>query len=203
MANKPRAREPGIDRILDIALGLYAERRWQDITMEEISEASGATLPRVYEFFPTRQAILARLFARIDKAVLSDHDFADSTEPSRERLLDVLMRRFEAQSSYKLAIHSLLRSLGSDPALAICSLPVLANSMAWSLEASGIGASGPMGLAKIQGLGLIYLSATRVWLNDDSPDLGATMACLDRDLSRAGKLINLFPHRKNPSREID
>ena len=196
MANKPRVRQPGADRMLDVALKLCAECRWQDVTMEAISDAAGATLPRVYEFFPTRRAIVAALFARLDKAMLADHDFADLNEPTRERLLDVLMRRFEAQSAYKAAIQSILQGLGRDPALAICSLPVLSNSMAWTLEASGIGTSGPKGLLRIKGLGLIYLSATRVWLNDESSDLGATMACLDQELSRAEKLIKLFPGRK-------
>ncbi|MGB0632056.1 MAG: hypothetical protein ACPGRZ_15310 [Alphaproteobacteria bacterium] len=196
MAKKSTARQPGADRILDAVLELCAERRWRDVTMEAIAEAAGASLQRVHECFPTRPAILAGLMVRTDKVVLAGHDFADSGEPYRERLLDVLMRRFEALTPNKAAIRSIFRDIGADPATAVCSLPAFANSMAWSLEAAGIRASGPMGLLRIKGLGLIYLSALRVWFDDDSPDLSATMARLDRDLRRAEAFVTAFPGRK-------
>jgi hypothetical protein len=171
--------------------------------MEEIADAAGATLLRVYEFYPTRPAIVAGLFARGDKAVLRDHDIADTYEPSRERLLDVLMRRLEAQSVHKAAIRSILRDLTFDPTLAVCAMPAFANSMAWSLEASGIRANGPLGLIRIKGLGLIYLSAIRVWLNDETPDLSATISRLDRDLRLAETLITALPHRKRGVSDVD
>lgn len=193
MAKKSTPRQPGADRILDAALELCAERRWRDVTMEAIAESAGASMQRVHEFFPTRSSILAGLVARTDRAVLEGHDFADSAEPYRERLLDVLMRRFEALSSSKPAIRSILRDLGADPLTTLCSLPALANSMAWSLEVSGIRAAGPIGMLRIKGLGMIYLSALRVWLDDESPDHSATMARLDRDLRRAEALVSAFP----------
>ena len=144
-----------------------------------------------------KAAGIEALLARTDKAVLAGHDFADAGEPCRERLLDVLMRRFEVLSPNKQAIRSILHDIGSDPATALCALPAFANSMAWSLEASGIRATGIAGLLRIKGLALIYLSALRVWLHDESPDMSGTMARLDRDLRRAESLLGAFPHRKS------
>ena len=72
--------------------------------------------------------------------------------------------------------------------------------MAWSLEAAGIGASGLLGLIRIKGLGLIYLAALRVWLEDESPDMSATMARLDKDLKRAEALVTAFPGLKRKGR---
>ena len=203
MAKKSTPRQPGADRILDAALELCSGRRWRDVTMEAIAETAGASLQRVHEFFPTRPSILAGLVARTDRAVLEGHDFADSEEPYRERLLDVLMRRFEALSASKPAIRSILRDLGADPVTTLCSVPAFANSMAWSLEASGIRAAGPIGLLRIKGLGLIYLSALRVWLEDESPDHSATMARLDRDLRRAEALISALPGRNLRDKATD
>ena len=197
MAKKSTPRQPGADRILDAALELCAERRWRDVTMEAIAESAGASMQRVHGFFPTRPSILAGLVARTDTAVLAGHDFADSEEPHRERLLDVLMRRFEALSGHKAAIRSILRDLGADPVSALCAVPAFANAMAWSLEAAGVRAVGPVGLLRIKGLGLIYLSALRVWLDDESPDHSATMARLDRDLRRAEALVSALPGRKS------
>ena len=193
MARKTTARQPGADRILAAALGLCAERRWRDVTMEAVAEASGASLQRVHAFFPDRAAFLIALMDRTDKAVLSGHDFADAEEPCRERLLDVLMRRFEALTPDRAAIRSIMRDAGADPLATLCSLPAFRRTMSWSLEAAGIGASGPMGAIRIKGLALIYLSAMRVWLKDESPDLSATMARLDRDLRRAEALVTAIP----------
>ena len=59
--------------------------------------------------------------------------------------------------------------------------------MIWMLEAAGILSSGPFGLLRAKGLLAVWLITERVWLGDDSPDLGPTMAALDRNLRRAEK----------------
>lgn len=190
MAKQAAKRAPGADRILDAALDLAARMRWRDVTMEKVAAESGATLERVHRFFPSKAALINGFMDRIDAAVLADHDFADASEPVRERLLDVLMRRFEALRPNKDAVRSILRDAGCDPLSVFCSAPGFARAMAWSLEAAGVNASGPMGLLRIKGLGAIYLSALRVWLNDETEDLSPTMANLDRNLRRADALVS-------------
>jgi hypothetical protein len=129
--------------------------------------------------------------------VLKGTDKRDSGEPVHDRLLDVLLRRFEALSPYKDGIAALVRSGAVDPCAALCTGPRLMRSMAWSLEAAGISASGLGGRLRTKGLAAIYLSSLMVWLRDDSPDMGRTMAHLDRNLARAGRAISLLP---NPGR---
>jgi len=65
------------------------------------------------------------------------------------------------------------------------------NSMRWMLEAAGVSASGWRGALRIRLLGLAYLSAFRVFLDDDSGDLTRTMAALDRALRRVEPLLAL------------
>ena len=51
---------------------------------------------------------------------------------------------------------------------------------------------------RAKGLTAIYASAMVVWLRDDSPDLGPTMAHLDKSLRRAERLamaLSLAPRR--------
>jgi hypothetical protein len=64
----------------------------------------------------------------------------------------------------------------------------------------------PWGLAaplQLKGLGLVYLSVFRVWLNDDGEDLAKTMAALDKALGRVENLMGALRrgpkvfHRRN------
>ena len=137
-------------------------RRWQDVKLEDIAEAAGASMARLHEFYPSRFSLISAMISRTDKRVLRGHDFGDSTEPYRERLLDVLMRRFDALAQHKAAVRSIFRDMQSDPATAVCLMPAFFNSMAWSLEFAGIQAAGLGGLLRIKGLGLIYLSGISV-----------------------------------------
>lgn len=196
MAKTPTSRQPGAQRILDAAIDLWAARGWQDVKLEEIAEAAGASMARVHELYPSRISLISAMMSRIDKHVLSGHDSADSSEPYRERLLDVLMRRFEALSQYKAAVRSILGDMRSNPATAMCLMPAFFNSMAWSLELAGIQTAGPGGLLRIKGLGLIYLSGLRVWLDDESPDSSATLARLDRDLRRIEGMMALVSRQR-------
>ena len=61
-------------------------------------------------------------------------------------------------------------------------------TMTLILEAAGISASGPFGMLRAKGLLVVWLATARVWLKDESPDLGPTMAALDRNLRRAERL---------------
>ena len=64
--------------------------------------------------------------------------------------------------------------------------------MIWMLEAAGIPANGPRGAVIALGLAGIYLYTLRIWVGDNSPDMGKTMAALDRALDRAEGLCNRF-----------
>lgn len=203
MAKTTASRQPGPDRILDAALDLAGKMRWRSITMEMIADASGAKLARVYELFPSKATLITAFIRRTDRTVLAGHDFEDASEPCRERLLDVLMRRFEALRPHRDAVAAISRDVGADPLSILCTLPAFANAMAWSLEAAGIRASGPMGVIRIKGLSLIYLAAVRVWLQDDTEDLSRTMAQVDKSLLRAESLMSALPFGGRRRRERD
>tara|TARA_R110000868_G_scaffold100722_7_gene277164 strand:- start:21582 stop:22196 length:615 start_codon:yes stop_codon:yes gene_type:complete len=193
MAKKASGRQPGSDKVLDAALDLAAAMRWQEITMEMVADAAGASLARVYDLFPSKAALITAFIHRTDRAVLAGHDFDDASEPCRERLLDVLMRRLDALRPHRAAVASITRGIGSDPCAMLCALPAFAGAMAWSLEAAGIRSSGPMGLIRIKGLSLIYLAGLRVWLRDDTQDLSQTMAEIDKRLKRVEALMSALP----------
>ncbi|MAI50136.1 MAG: hypothetical protein CMM16_06225 [Rhodospirillaceae bacterium] len=192
MAKKTTTRQPGSDKILGAALALASKTRWRDISMEMIADESGASMARVYDLFPSKSAIINEFMRRTDRAVIADHDPEDSSEPLRERLLDVLMRRLEALAPHKDAVASITRELSGNPGALMCSMPAFMQSMAWSLEAAGVGSSGLFGMARIKGLSAIYLGALRVWLRDDTQDQSMTMAYIDKNLKRAESAVKIM-----------
>lgn len=180
-------------RVLDAAMKLAEERRWGAITLGEIAVQAKVTLAQLHNAYPSKTAIVTALMEKADAELLGGVDPAAASEPPRDRLLDVLMRRLDALAPYKRAIASILRDISFDPLAALCAAPGLLQSMAWTLEAAGIGAAGPGGRIRVKGLAAIYLSTLRIWLRDDSPDLDRTMAHLDTRLRQAERLVPYLP----------
>ena len=89
----------------------------------------------------------------------SRHDVSDmAEEPERERLFDVLMRRLEILAPHRDAVRSLLRSAPRNPPLALALNGLAVRSQQWMLTAAGIGASGPRGMVRAQGLAVLFAS---------------------------------------------
>ena len=57
------------------------------------------------------------------------------------------------------------------------------------LEAAGIESDGPVGAIKLQGLAIAFARVLQTWFRDDEPGYPATMAALDRELTRGETLV--------------
>jgi len=167
------------------ALRLAAEKGWSRVSLAEVAEASGLKMSELYARFPSKQAILDGLGRRIDREVLEAVDVEAPEGSARDRLFDVLMRRFDALDAHRDGLKAVLKATSCDPLALVCGAFGLRRSMAAMLEAAGLSASGVVGLLRIKGLSAVYLMALRAWLGDDSADKAHTMAVLDRALRRA------------------
>jgi AcrR family transcriptional regulator len=172
------------DRIIDAALALVATEGWRQVSLAAIAAAAGLPILQVYRIFRSKQAILAALYRRVDAIVLAEPPSAEADERPRDRLFDLLMRRFDALQPYKPALDVLRRELPHDPPTALCAGVSLLRSMRWMLEAADIPTSGVRGAVAVKLATAAYLSAMRVWQRDDSADLARTMASLDARLRR-------------------
>ncbi|MGH7053096.1 MAG: TetR family transcriptional regulator [Stellaceae bacterium] len=172
------------DRIIDAALALIAREGWRRLTLAAIAHEAELPLLRVYRLYGSRHAVLAAFSRRTDEAVLAEPPAAEPGERPRDRLFDLLMRRFDALTPHKAALAGLARELPLDPPAALCAGTALLRSMRWMLEAAEVASTGLAGAVVVQLVTGAYLAAIRVWERDDSPDLARTMAALDARLRR-------------------
>ena len=92
-----RSREK-VERLLDAALDLAVEKGSLDIKVTEVAKRAGVAIGTLYQFFPTRTALIAKLFARemrpidevVGAALLGTASFNDLRDRIEEALKETL-----------------------------------------------------------------------------------------------------------------
>jgi AcrR family transcriptional regulator len=176
-------------RIVAALMTLAAEERWADIAIRHVAERAHVSLAEFRDLFPSKGAVLAAFARQIDRIVLEGTDKDLEDESAKDRLFDVLMRRLDALQPYREALRNIQLWARGDPLAAGALNQVAVNSMRFMLEAAGIDSEGPVGPLKLQGLALAWLRIIDVWLDDDDIGLARTMAALDRELTRGGRIV--------------
>jgi AcrR family transcriptional regulator len=184
-----------VDPAIEAALTLAAERGWRDLALADIAEAADLSMAALYAQYPSKTAILAAYSRAIDAAVLADLGGDQAGESAKDRLFDLLMRRFDKLEAHKAGLVRIAEDTGRDPLSLVCSLANLDRSMAAMLEAAGLSTSGLRGLLRIKGLSAVYMATLRAWFRDDSADKAKTMAALDKALGRAERMASGFGRR--------
>lgn len=183
MSDAPPASD---DMIFGAFWRVIAGSGWRGFSMRAVAAEAGLPLAELRRRFATPLALFRAHAEAVDAAVI-EGTVDDETSTARDRLFDVLMRRLDAMQMHRAGILRLLDDLPRDPALALWFAAEQPRSMAWMLEAAGLEASGWQGAARVQGLGAVWLATLNAWRKDESADLSATMAALDRALDRADR----------------
>lgn len=180
------------DKALDAFLGLIAEKGYADVALRDVAQAAGLGFADLYRVYTDKTALAAAFMARIDAEVMAGTPSAlDLEETPRDRLFDVMMRRYDALRPYRAALRALRRAGTRDPILAIAMGPGLRRSMAAMLEAASVASDGLPGALRQNGLLAIHYAVSRVFDRDDTQDLSKTMAALDNRLKTAERWAQL------------
>jgi AcrR family transcriptional regulator len=186
-ADTPQAAPPKPDprsRVVDALMALCAEQRWGDITLDDIASRADLSLADLRDLFPSKGAVLGGFIRRIDRVVLEARATDLVDESARERVLDLMIRRFDALLPYRDALKSIHAAFAHD-LLGLAALNQQAlNSWRYLLASAGIETEGPLGFMKLQGAILVFARVFPVFLHDEGEGLPKTMAALDRELSR-------------------
>ena len=181
------------DRAIDALLALTAGKGWRHVALADVAAEAGLTLPELYRLFQSKSEMLARFVRRVDEAALAERQPGErrSAEGStRDRLFDLLMRRFDVLKPHRAALREIARAAPADCTLLFCLGPRVLNAMRWTADAAGIDTAGLFGALRIRAVAAAYLWAWRSFLDDESEDMSATMAALDKALERCEMLAN-------------
>ena len=145
------------ETVLDAFIGLISERGFVEVTLRDVAAAADLGLADLYRLYPDKVALAAAFMARIDAAVLAGTPRqADPEETARDRLFDVMMRRYDALKPYRAALGAIRRAGTRDPLLALALGPALRRSMAAMLEAAALPSDGLTGAVRQNGLLAIH-----------------------------------------------
>jgi AcrR family transcriptional regulator len=189
------------EQLLDTFFRLVAERGYGDVSLGDLGAASSVGMAELYRLYPDKLALVQAFMARIDGEVLAGTPSSlDPEETVRDRLFDMLMRRFDALKPYRAALDRIRRAGRFDPMMALVLGPTLMRSMAAMLGAAGVSSRGLPGAVRQNALLAIYAAVSQVFDKDESADLSKTMAALDSQLKTAERWAQTIDKYTNLSR---
>jgi AcrR family transcriptional regulator len=181
-------------------LALVEERGWLDLSFAEIAEKAGVPIGEAHGIYSSKGEILTALSRAVDERVLSGLAGDPLDGSAKDRLFDLIMRRFDVLKADRAAYRRLMRQLPMTPAEFKALTCQLRRSLTLMLETAGLSASGLRGELRLQGLSAIYLAGLRAFANDESEDLSRTMAEIDKRLSQAERVSEML-NRRRPGAE--
>lgn len=172
---------PLLKALGEAALALCAEKSWVDVGLLSLCQEAGQSLSACAEAGITRLSVAEYLDQKFDRAMLEAVADIEAEAPSRDRLFDVIMARFDAMQDQRAAWVSILEADAQEPAASVARAARRLRTAAWALEAIGISTDSLKAAARVMGLARRLRKIEALWLKDDA-DLSKTMAGLDQTL---------------------
>lgn len=169
------------------ALALAGATPWREVTLARLADAAGRPVSDFYGASPAEAVDCVD--EAFDRAMADNLDKPDAAQSVRDRLFDLIMRRFEAMEPHRKAVVAMEAGVDRDPILLAAAHQRHVRCARWVLALAGLEADGMTGQARAQGLGVIIGQARAAWRGDDAGDFSKTMASLDKNLRRAEEMF--------------
>lgn len=182
------ALDPAIRRDLArAALTFAATASWREATLVKLADISARPVSDFYG--ASLGEAVDCVEEAFDRAIADNMDQLDPSQSVRDRLFELIMRRFEAMEPHRAAVMAMEQGADRDPALLAVAHQRHVRAARWVLALAGLEADGMTGQARAQGLGVIIGQARAAWRSDSAGDFAKTMASLDKNLRRAEEMF--------------
>lgn len=169
------------------ALTLAASMPWREVTLLKLADAANRPISDFYG--ASLGEAVDCVEEAFDRAIGDNLEALDPAQSVRDRLFELIMRRFEAMEPHRAAVLAMELGADRDPTLMAAAHQRHVRCARWVLALSGLEADGMTGQARAQGLGVIIGQARMAWRGDDAGDFNKTMASLDKNLRRAEEMF--------------
>ncbi len=169
------------------ALSVAAGSPWREVTLARLAHAAARPISDLYG--ASLGEAVDCVEEAFDRAIAESAEALDPSQSVRDRLFELIMRRFEAMEPHRAAVLAMEQGLDRDPVLMAAAHQRNVRCARWVLALAGLEADGMTGQARSQGLGVIIGQARTAWRGDDAGDFAKTMASLDKNLRRAEEMF--------------
>jgi hypothetical protein len=169
------------------ALATAGTSAWRSLTLLDLARAAGRPVSDFYG--ASLGEAVDCVEEAFDRAISDNLETLDASQTVRDRLFDLIMKRFEAMEPHRAAILAMEVGVDRDPILLAAAHQRHVRCARWVLALAGLEADGMTGNARAQGLGVIIGQARGAWRGDDAGDFTKTMASLDKNLRRAEEMF--------------
>jgi AcrR family transcriptional regulator len=200
-ATDPAAAETIERRVVDAALGIASEVGWEQVRLSAIADRTELSLAEIGRHFRDVDAIANAWFARARLTMLALPAEELAGRPADERIAQALGAWLDSLAPHRRVAAEILRYKLYPSHLhhwvpLIFDLSRLVHDL---LDVAWVPGSGRLRQVQEIGLTAITLVTLAEWLRDGSPGQERSKRCLQRRLTRAGRLARCIPATKRAS----
>jgi hypothetical protein len=170
------------DLFAEACLALAADKGWRGVSLFDIAARAGQAPADLCPRTPADAYDTVEEY--FDRAAATNAGKPDSSTPTRDRVFDAAMARFEAMERQRAGVLALDAAIERDPIGQAAAFARAGRSARWLLALAGESAEGASP-ARVQALAIALTQARAAWRGDEAGDFARTMAALDRALRRA------------------
>mgnify|MGYP001492003495 FL=1 len=176
---------------IKLAFKLIEEKGWNDFSLEKLAKEESIKIEDLIFFFKDETKLIESFSEMIDEQVIKEVDLNEFNQNSvKDNIFELIMIRFEMLSPYKKSLDILLKQLKYEPKTLKKLTKKIFNSLDLFLEISNAKSNYVFDFLKLNIMFIIYGYTFKIWLEDDSEDMGKTMAEVDKWLSEAEGYAN-------------
>ncbi len=188
------------EEILDTALKLAEQDRWEAVRLFEVARALGMTLEDVRSHYREKEDLVEAWFDRADSAMLREAEKPGFLElPACARLHCLIMAWLDALSAHRRPTRQMIFNK-LEPGHLHIQIPALmriSRTVQWIREAAQRKPTFLLRALEETALTSIYLATFSYWMLDDSLNAADTRRFLDRALGVAERVAHFSGDRES------